>query len=198
MKFLCLGVLGFLAACGITPASQSSELLSAKVAAESQVSLCAAYQNPTTTPVEKLMIEAELGLREVKQCSGANYGAATAASLGTQRYSRSAGASQRVSNDLRNCNDFSSGAAAQKFFLATGGPINDPHNLDKDGDGLACEWGAQVTRISTYRAPIATPVRRSPKKTTVSRRSTASSRCHVGPRGGRYTISSSGRKVYNC
>lgn len=39
----------------------------------------------------------------------------------------------------RDCGDFSSQAAAQNFFLANGGPQNDPHRLDSEGDGIACE-----------------------------------------------------------
>ena len=39
----------------------------------------------------------------------------------------------------RDCGDFPSQAAAQRFFLANGGPQNDPHRLDDEGDGIACE-----------------------------------------------------------
>lgn len=39
----------------------------------------------------------------------------------------------------RDCPDFSSQAEAQRFFIANGGPTHDPHNLDRDGDGIACE-----------------------------------------------------------
>ncbi|MEW2915442.1 excalibur calcium-binding domain-containing protein [Ruegeria sp. ANG10] len=59
-------------------------------------------------------------------------------------------------------------------------PVHDPHNLDGDGDGLACEWGTQLKRIN--RKYKYTPKRRT------------SSRCYVGPRGGTYTITASGRK----
>jgi endonuclease YncB( thermonuclease family) len=37
----------------------------------------------------------------------------------------------------RDCGDFSSQAAAQNFFLQAG--AGDPHRLDDDGDGVACE-----------------------------------------------------------
>ncbi len=37
----------------------------------------------------------------------------------------------------RDCGDFASQAAAQNFFLNAGG--GDPHRLDDDGDGVACE-----------------------------------------------------------
>jgi len=39
----------------------------------------------------------------------------------------------------RDCSDFSTHAQAQAFFMANGGPLSDPHNLDRDGDGVACE-----------------------------------------------------------
>ena len=39
----------------------------------------------------------------------------------------------------RDCGDFGSQAAAQKFFIDAGGPRNDPHRLDADGDGKACD-----------------------------------------------------------
>jgi len=39
----------------------------------------------------------------------------------------------------RDCGDFASQRAAQIFFLQAGGPQRDPHRLDSDGDGIACE-----------------------------------------------------------
>ncbi|WP_024985216.1 thermonuclease family protein [Brevibacillus borstelensis] len=39
----------------------------------------------------------------------------------------------------RDCGDFASQAEAQAFFEAAGGPASDPHRLDRDNDGLACE-----------------------------------------------------------
>jgi endonuclease YncB( thermonuclease family) len=39
----------------------------------------------------------------------------------------------------RDCADFPSQRAAQVFFLNHGGPRSDPHLLDAEGDGLACE-----------------------------------------------------------
>ncbi len=37
-----------------------------------------------------------------------------------------------------DCSDFDSWAQAQAFFEAEGGPAEDPHRLDRDGDGIAC------------------------------------------------------------
>ncbi len=39
----------------------------------------------------------------------------------------------------RDCSDFETQAEAQAFFEAAGGPARDPHRLDADGDGEACE-----------------------------------------------------------
>jgi micrococcal nuclease len=39
----------------------------------------------------------------------------------------------------RDCGDFSTHAEAQAFFEAAGGPASDPHRLDGDHDGVACE-----------------------------------------------------------
>jgi hypothetical protein len=39
----------------------------------------------------------------------------------------------------RNCTDFATQAEAQTFFLSQGGPARDPHSLDTDYDGIACE-----------------------------------------------------------
>ena len=39
----------------------------------------------------------------------------------------------------RDCGDFKSRRQAQRFFKRNGGPQQDPHNLDADNDGKACE-----------------------------------------------------------
>jgi competence protein ComEC len=39
----------------------------------------------------------------------------------------------------RNCSAFPTHAEAQAFFIAAGGPEYDPHRLDGDNDGIACE-----------------------------------------------------------
>lgn len=39
----------------------------------------------------------------------------------------------------RDCGDFDTHAQAQAFFEAAGGPDSDPHRLDADHDGIACE-----------------------------------------------------------
>ncbi|HZG83441.1 MAG TPA: thermonuclease family protein [Paenibacillus sp.] len=39
----------------------------------------------------------------------------------------------------RDCGDFATQREAQAFYEAAGGPERDPHRLDGDGDGIACE-----------------------------------------------------------
>ncbi|MFN8193773.1 MAG: fibronectin type III domain-containing protein [Nocardioidaceae bacterium] len=39
----------------------------------------------------------------------------------------------------KDCGDFRTQKAAQIFFINHGGPQSDPHRLDEDGDGIACE-----------------------------------------------------------
>ncbi|WP_420869073.1 excalibur calcium-binding domain-containing protein [Cereibacter azotoformans] len=84
-----------------------------------------------------------------------------------------------------DCDDFDSAASAQRFYRQAGGPAIDPHGLDRDRDGLACEWGDARPSYPRYKS---TSYRASSYR--------SSSTCHVGPRGGTYTITSSGRKNY--
>jgi hypothetical protein len=39
-----------------------------------------------------------------------------------------------------DCDDFPTQKDAQLFFEANGGPEEDSHDLDRDGDGMACDW----------------------------------------------------------
>lgn len=39
----------------------------------------------------------------------------------------------------RDCSDFATWRAAQDFYLAAGGPARDPHGLDGNRNGIACE-----------------------------------------------------------
>ena len=163
----------------------------------SQSALTGAYENLGTSalwnlysreydPRRSSMIEAELASRgEFK--SGVNYvGMRSSNLVGMRRFSRSP-KEESASNDL-DCGDFSSSALAQKFFLSQGGPQRDAHNLDGDGDGMACEWGKTVKRAAKKYRPK--PVHYS------SPRRSYSKKCYVGPRGGTYTLTASGRKNY--
>lgn len=53
--------------------------------------------------------------------------------------------------DAKNCSDFSTHAEAQHFYEAEGGPESDPHRLDRDSDGVACE--SLRSRTTTRRSP---------------------------------------------
>jgi hypothetical protein len=130
----------------------------------------------TADPLEMGLIETELALRGETNTYGDFIGRKTASAFGQPLYGREA----QTVGDM-NCSDFPSAAAAQKFFLTAGGPRKDTHGLDGDGDGLACEWGAHLKRVAA--------------KGAKSFRSTRS-RCYVGPRGGTYTVTASGRKNY--
>lgn len=57
---------------------------------------------------------------------------------GQEWYSRSIFATQ--GRFQRNCASYNSPDAAQRDFLAKGGPENDPRGIDPDGDGFACGW----------------------------------------------------------
>ena len=52
---------------------------------------------------------------------------------------KSAASSTSESEDTHNCSDFDTWAEAQSFFESEGGPDSDPHGLDRDGDGIACQ-----------------------------------------------------------
>ncbi|MEO1656344.1 MAG: excalibur calcium-binding domain-containing protein [Pseudomonadota bacterium] len=56
--------------------------------------------------------------------------------------------------DLYDCADFSSSAEAQRAFVRLGGPSSDPSDLDRDGDGFACEFDPTSYRTTrTYQTP---------------------------------------------
>lgn len=39
----------------------------------------------------------------------------------------------------KDCSDFNTWRQAQNFYKRHGGPKSDPHRLDADRDGIACE-----------------------------------------------------------
>lgn len=57
---------------------------------------------------------------------------------GQEWYSRSLLSGQ--ARFQRNCATYNSADAAQRDFLARGGPTRDPRGIDPDGDGFACGW----------------------------------------------------------
>lgn len=183
--FIVLGALVALASCD-APTSRSASL-----SAQPTAALC--IQHLSATGINLLEVEAELGARGALQCtttygSKSYVGARTEASVGRALYSRSPAATSV--RDDKNCSDFASAGEAQRFFIANGGPNRDPHGLDGDGDGNACEWGK--TLKSSVRKYKPAPVR------VAAPRRSYSPTCHTGPRGGRYYYSASGNKVYGC
>ncbi len=151
---------------------------------------------------EIMLIESELAVRgQTRSPDGTEYiGRRTAGTVGRTTYSRmvdnmAAGSGASPSND-KDCSDFSSGAAAQRFFIAEGGPTRDPHRLDGDGDGNACDWGRSLSSsVSNYRR-YTTLQNRAIRPSYTPRRQ-SSSTCYTGPRGGTYTITASGNKNYS-
>ena len=83
-----------------------------------------------------MMVEAELGTRGQMRFGGRQLGNISASAVGKPRFSRPA-----TGEPTRSCSEFASPAAAQKVFLAAGGPERDSYGLDPDGDGFACGWG---------------------------------------------------------
>lgn len=140
-------------------------------------------QRTTTSAAQLLQVEAELYGRGMTAYGGVYLGQRSAAHVGQVRFGRVARA--RAMN-THNCSDFPTSHAAQRFFLAAGGPTRDPHDLDRDGDGFACEWGVKTQAIA----------RRARVNVTPRRRYRASYTCHTGPRGGRFAWVN-GRKDYS-
>ena len=130
-------------------------------------------------------IEAELALRGETSFGTTYLGKRTAEAFGKRKYSRDVG----VSID-KNCDDFSSSAKAQAYFLKNGGPHHDPAGLDRDGDGLACEWGRKLFQFHKAQQEAARKVYSAPRRSYQSR-------CYTGPRGGTSTITASGNRNYS-
>lgn len=163
---------------------QSASVLSQRIASAPTPQICMAYFQPNTTSRGKLIIEAELATRSVDRCASGNYGHHSIATLGSRSHDRSEAVLVQNGSDY-DCDDFPNGASAQKFFLAAGGPVSDPNDLDRDGDGLACEWRTEVQRIASRSTP------------SFTRPSSVSSVCYTGQRGGTYTLTASGAKNYD-
>lgn len=101
-------------------------------------------QATTEESRELLMVEAELGTRgQLSDAHGRYLGSRTAAGVGVSTYPRTAPLSHDVT-----CASFPNAAAAQRAFLAAGGPALDPFGLDGDGDGNACGWGPQILTVA--------------------------------------------------
>lgn len=57
------------------------------------------------------------------------------------------------SSSDRDCSDFATHEEAQQFYEQQGGPGQDPHGLDADGDGVACEGLQSETQDSSTQGP---------------------------------------------
>ena len=63
-----------------------------------------------------------------------------------------------LAQEHMTCDDFATQEEAQAFFEAEGGPASDPHGLDSDFDGIACEElpsGGAVVEAETAGAELA-------------------------------------------
>lgn len=101
-------------------------------------------QESTANLNELSQVEAELGSRNQFRNGSAYLGRRTLAQAGRARFRRPS--QDDPSLDGVNCSDFLSQAAAQVEFMGSGGPRNDRHKLDDDGDGLACGWAEDLRR----------------------------------------------------
>ncbi|MBF9052176.1 hypothetical protein GTA62_19635 [Roseobacter sp. HKCCD9010] len=185
---VCITTIAVVSACAINPSALPQDQRSARVQNATTSDLCASYSRGTSDALGNQMIEAELVVRGITQCWSRPLGQATARAFGQAIYDRS-GAVATTGVDY-DCSDFASAASAQRFFLASGGPFSDQHDLDRDGDGLACEWGTEIRQIANSRPAvrISTPTR--PRQSSLGR-------CYTGPRGGTYTITASGNRNYD-
>lgn len=184
MRMLTALLAGFLTGCASTPTTEAPSPLSPNYRTLTSGQLWQTLTSSVSTR-EVMIAEAELATRGEAFSGGEYLGRRTAGTVGVAQYARSA---TNVAD--RNCSDFSSSAEAQRFFLSAGGPFSDPHGLDRDGDGNACEFG-QALRASAARyrlKPVAATRLYAPQVT--------SSQCFTGPRGGTYTITASGNKNY--
>lgn len=197
MKLIIGGLAGILTLTACATPREPNTAIVTRFAQMDTPTLCS-YHGSAQTTQNLLAIEAELGARNIFKCSQSYVGDRTNSTVGKRLYGRQ---SETTSND-RDCRDFSSPGDAQRFFIAAGGPLSDPHDLDGDGDGSACEWGRQVTSsFARYKPKPARSTYSSNRSYTSTRaytprRSYSSGACFTGPRGGTYTITASGRKNY--
>ena len=65
---------------------------------------------------------------------------------GDSMYKRTGGS---VAQAAKLCASYPSRDAAQRGFIANGGPLLDPRGMDPDGDGFVCGWDPKPFRKST-------------------------------------------------
>jgi len=174
-----IAALLLVSACGTTTPNQAALVKQAKT-----MSVYSLWnqQQYTQSALTLAVVEAELAARGQTKTTTSYLGNRSRSSVEKRRYSRTS-----AGNNTMNCSDFANAAQAQRFFLASGGPASDPNDLDRDGDGMACEWGTYIRKIARSNA-------RAARRYTPRRYSNGT--CYTGPRGGTYTITASGRKNY--
>ncbi|TFL18561.1 hypothetical protein [Jannaschia formosa] len=136
-----LPLLLLLAACGVSPeeARQEARRINALPTAELW-----RIQATTRSEVELHQVEAELGSRDQFRAGSAYLGKRTLPRAQPGRFRRPRQDDPDL--DAIDCTDFVLEAAAQAELMGSGGPRNDRHRLDDDGDGLACNWRAELER----------------------------------------------------
>ena len=139
--FSTLLLLGLLTACATTPDAAREEARRIN-----GLPTAALWRTQITTddPVELSQVEAELGSRGQFR-NGRHYlGERSLAQARPGRWRRPRQDDPEL--DAIDCSDFGLGAAAQAELMGSGGPVNDRHRLDEDGDGLACGWRRDLER----------------------------------------------------
>ena len=101
-------------------------------------------QATTENFIELAQVEAELGSRGSFSSGEAYLGQRSLARARTGKYRRPRQDDPAL--DAIDCTDFDLEAAAQAELMGSGGPRNDRHRLDEDGDGLACGWKQELQR----------------------------------------------------
>ncbi|CTQ50877.1 hypothetical protein [Jannaschia donghaensis] len=132
-----------LTACGVSPDAARDE---ARRINELDSATLWQAQVTTNDFTELNQVEAELGSRD-QFVNGPYYlGQRSLAQARPGRWRRPRQDDPNL--DGIDCSDFLTGAAAQAELMGSGGPLNDRHRLDEDGDGLACGWRDDLQRIA--------------------------------------------------
>lgn len=92
-----------------------------------------AYPYPPDVKYRDLFNEAQT---EARESNRGLWGTCTGQQLAQRQ---SSGQKSDTSGEDKDCSDFKTQNEAQAFFTSQGGPDKDPHKLDQDRDGQACE-----------------------------------------------------------
>ncbi|PWJ20469.1 hypothetical protein [Jannaschia seohaensis] len=130
-----------LTACG--PSPQEARIEARRINGLSTAELWR-IQATTEDEIELYQVEAELGSRNQFRSGAAYLGKRSLALARPGRWRRPRQDDPDL--DAIDCSDFVLEAAAQAELMGSGGPRNDRHRLDEDGDGLACGWRSELER----------------------------------------------------